>query len=98
MGSHSDAILNLTGSNEIGTWGYVTATTCISNTTNISNIPISYGYGDANDTIRRELEELKKLFFMKVVVKCPACGQYGAAGCECKYCGHPIDYENSRSK
>lgn len=26
-----------------------------------------------------------------VVVKCVACGQWGARFCECRYCGHPIE-------
>lgn len=26
-----------------------------------------------------------------VLVKCGACGQWGARFCECRYCGHPID-------
>lgn len=49
---------------------------------------------DATISISNELEEkinkLESLFFRKVVSKCPACGQWGAALCECKHCGHPI--------
>lgn len=26
-----------------------------------------------------------------VLVKCSACGQWGARFCECRYCGYPID-------
>jgi hypothetical protein len=51
----------------------------------------NWGTIAADDSLKKEVQELKDLFFRKVVVKCPACGQFGAALCECKYCGHPID-------
>ena len=93
---------NFIGSNAIGSYGWTTVsgTTNFSTTANIS-LPAYGATGVYNPNqeadLRKELNELKNLFFMKVVVKCPACGQYGAAGCECCHCGHPIDYENNRS-
>jgi hypothetical protein len=51
---------------------------------NIGSIP-------AVDELKEKLANLESLFFRKVVSKCPACGQWGAAMCECKYCGHPIN-------
>jgi hypothetical protein len=55
----------------------------------------SHNIGNANipdiDELKIKLKNLEELFFRKVVSKCPACGQWGAAMCECKYCGHPVD-------
>lgn len=52
-------------------------------------------YSDISAEITDELEikvkQLEDLFFRKVVSKCPACAQWGAAMTECKHCGHPID-------
>ena len=73
-------------------------------TTAVSSVPVSIGtlnsawsntaagYSDPNTELRREIEQLKDLFFMKAVVPCAHCGQYGAAGCACKHCGAPIGY------
>lgn len=57
----------------------------------IGNPSISLDNGTDVDELKEKLARLEALFFQKVVVKCPACGQWGAAMCECKYCGHPID-------
>jgi hypothetical protein len=61
----------------------------LANTTTATT-PIA-AYTPNVDRLEAKMKELESLFFRKVVVKCPACGQWGAALCECKYCGHPID-------
>jgi hypothetical protein len=38
-------------------------------------------------------EVIKLMMFNPVVVKCPACAQWGAVKTECKHCGHPVDPE-----
>jgi hypothetical protein len=60
------------------TWGYAA-------NTNINAVDTGV------DELKAKVKELESLFFRKVVSKCPACGQWGAAMCECKHCGHPID-------
>jgi hypothetical protein len=44
----------------------------------------------ATDALRAKVDELERLFFRKVVVPCPYCGQWGAAMCACKKCGGAI--------
>jgi len=88
---------NFIGSNAIGSYGWTTVsgTTCFSTTANVS-LPVYGATGvynpNQNTDLHKELDELKNLFFMKVVVPCAHWGQYGAAGCACKHCGAPIDY------
>ena len=67
-------------------WGTTTVdATCI------NYPPTTVSVGDPNESVRRELEELKNLFFMKVVVQCKHCGQWSAAYTECKHCGAPVN-------
>jgi hypothetical protein len=67
-----------------------TATTATNSTWNYYTAPS--GIIDTGvDELKAKVKELENLFFRKVVSRCPACGQWGAAMCECKHCGHPID-------
>jgi len=82
------------GHNNIGSYGWTSATTIA------SSAPLTFGtagYSDPNTELRKELQALKDLFFMKVVVPCEHCGQYGAAGCACKHCGAPIGYTKPKT-
>lgn len=58
--------------------------------------PLMNTYTDARlsspiiDELQSQVKELFSMFFRKVVVQCPWCGQWGASMCACKYCGGAI--------
>jgi hypothetical protein len=75
-------------------WAYATTATSVSSGTyGIDSYKTSLAQASIPDVerLKDKLANLEALFFRKVVSKCPACGQWGAALCECKHCGHPID-------
>lgn len=43
------------------------------------------------DKLNKLVRAVNENFPAIAVVKCAACGQWGARFCECKHCGSPID-------
>jgi hypothetical protein len=94
MGNKYYTNVNSTASNLYGFDSATTGTYSWENTTITypQKPSIIYQNDDSESkALKEKVNQLEALFFRKVVSKCPACGQWGAALCECKHCGHPID-------
>lgn len=88
----------MTGDPPYYRYNYSTTSTAINNYIDGSydmwgNVRVQPTYDNSAEvySLKAKLANLEDLFFRKVVSKCPACGQWGAALCECKHCGHPVD-------
>lgn len=94
MATYTSAMWNGSTTTDLYAVGSTSSTT----TTNTQNTQLRYvhAFDDISpDPINALLDEVNKLRRLIQVptplTKCAWCGQWGAAYCECKHCGHPID-------